>query len=93
MIGTYEEAKERSEAVAKELFDIVNGAEHELAEALIDAFLHEHPTLMQQFVGVMQKVILAHTKHKRVDGRNKSSVNWAKQVSDLTEGFSGFPFI
>lgn len=93
MHGTLEEAKDRSKAIAREVFDIINGAEPELREALIQQFLQEHPTLQQEFVGVMQKLILAHAGRKYTDLRNEASVTWAKKVADLTEGYAGFPYI
>lgn len=93
MIGTYEEAKERSKSVAKEIFDVINGAEPELHDALREVFLTEHPTLQQSFVELLQKLILTHATREYTDLRNEASVDWAKKVAAITEGYAGFPFI
>ena len=93
MNGTWEEAKARSEALAEELFDIINGADEEFYDAIRDRFVKEHPTLQQVFVGLLQRLILVHARRARIDMRNEASIQWAKKVENLTEGYAGFPYI
>jgi len=88
--------KEENLEVIEALFRRLNGGSREFGEDLFEHINYfEHRTNVQSFWRVISKGIKSHVdetkKHETwVDGRNKSSYEWAKKVTEV-DGY--FPLI
>ena len=87
---THIEAREKSDEIAEDIIDMVNGSEEQLADALLAKLLNSHRTLQQGTVRAINKVLVKyaewHDKHPDChDLRNESAVEYARQVRDKVQ--------
>ena len=84
-----EDLEKNNEELIVEIFHLVNYVSNweTLAEQITEHIKTEHPTIVQNFFRLIQKIILDYSNYTYPDGRNKSSVDWAKEIINKIQKF------